>query len=250
MIAVVFTSSTSQHHTLHKMHALRAYAHPRVRTRPTLSSIAVLRPSSASFPKVLERPWFRRSNSCQAQTPSTPAPSQLHIPPANSHGISTLECDEELLHHYTSGRWLWNEKEQLARRYVKFNMDELSRIAVRVTGSKSCTQVQKLPEGNFSKVLLMIMDDGKEVIAKLPNPNAGHQHFTTASEVATMDYVRDCLCYVACVKIYSHSSLGPQCTQYPSTTGILVVYFERNPSWGRVYHHGKMSWDGTQQTMG
>ena len=34
------------------------------------------------------------------------------------------------------------------------------------------------------------MDDGKEVIAKLPNPNAGRAHFTTASEVATMDYVR------------------------------------------------------------
>ncbi|OQE19376.1 hypothetical protein PENFLA_c019G06276 [Penicillium flavigenum] len=34
------------------------------------------------------------------------------------------------------------------------------------------------------------MDDGKEVIAKLRNPNAGPQYFTTASEVATMDYLR------------------------------------------------------------
>jgi hypothetical protein len=54
--------------------------------------------------------------------------------------------------------------------------------------------VQKLPEGNFSKVFLITMDDGKEVIAKLPNPNAGRAHFTTASEVATMDYVRT-ICY-------------------------------------------------------
>ncbi|PPJ50761.1 hypothetical protein CBER1_07477 [Cercospora berteroae] len=37
----------------------------------------------------------------------------------------------------------------------------------------------------------MTMDNGKEVVAKLPNPNAGRQHFTTASEVATMDFVRN-----------------------------------------------------------
>lgn len=35
------------------------------------------------------------------------------------------------------------------------------------------------------------MDDGKELIAKLPNPNAGRGHYTNASEVATMDYVSD-----------------------------------------------------------
>jgi hypothetical protein len=33
------------------------------------------------------------------------------------------------------------------------------------------------------------MDDGQEVVAKVPNPNAGTPHFTTASEVATMEFV-------------------------------------------------------------
>ena len=33
------------------------------------------------------------------------------------------------------------------------------------------------------------MNDGKEVIAKVPNPNGGRPPFTTASEVATMDFV-------------------------------------------------------------
>ncbi|KGO36367.1 hypothetical protein PEX1_018120 [Penicillium expansum] len=56
-----------------------------------------------------------------------------------------------------------------------------------------CVEVQKLPEGKFNKVFLLTMDDGKEVIAKLPNPNSGPQYFTTASEVATMDYVRNVL---------------------------------------------------------
>lgn len=68
---------------------------------------------------------------------------------------------------------------------------------MQVTGSKSCIHVQKLPEGNFNKVFLITMDDGKEVIAKLPNPNSGRKHFTTASEVATMDYVRN-YSYVIC----------------------------------------------------
>lgn len=38
------------------------------------------------------------------------------------------------------------------------------------------------------------MEDGNEVIAKLPNPNAGKPHFTTASEVATMHFVFSPLC--------------------------------------------------------
>lgn len=33
------------------------------------------------------------------------------------------------------------------------------------------------------------MSDGHEIIAKLPNLNAGRPHFSTASEVATMDFV-------------------------------------------------------------
>ena len=41
----------------------------------------------------------------------------------------------------------------------------------------------------FNEAFLMSMDDGQEVIAKVPNPNAGVPHFTTASEVATLDFV-------------------------------------------------------------
>jgi hypothetical protein len=34
------------------------------------------------------------------------------------------------------------------------------------------------------------MNDGKVVIARLPNPNAGPPFYATASEVATMEFVR------------------------------------------------------------
>lgn len=53
----------------------------------------------------------------------------------------------------------------------------------------SCVGLTRLPEGNFNKTFLATMQDGRELIARLPNPNAGRPHYTTASEVATMDYV-------------------------------------------------------------
>jgi hypothetical protein len=36
----------------------------------------------------------------------------------------------------------------------------------------------------------MTMEDGKQVVAKVPNPNAGLSRLTTESEVATMEFVK------------------------------------------------------------
>jgi hypothetical protein len=35
------------------------------------------------------------------------------------------------------------------------------------------------------------MENGRQLVVKIPNPNAGPAHYTTASEVATMQFVRD-----------------------------------------------------------
>jgi hypothetical protein len=99
-------------------------------------------------------------------------------------------CGLEQFYNYTSGRWLWNEKYQLARRYVEFDLSGLLQVSAQAIKARSCVKVEKLPEGNFSKVFLITMDDDRELIAILPNPNAGHPHLTTASEAATMDYVQ------------------------------------------------------------
>lgn len=90
---------------------------------------------------------------------------------------------------YTAGRFLFEETKQMACRYIQFNMNELVHIAARSIASKSCVAVHKLPEGQHSKAFLLTMDDGKRVVAKIPNPNAGRPHYTTASEVATLDFV-------------------------------------------------------------
>jgi hypothetical protein len=47
----------------------------------------------------------------------------------------------------------------------------------------------KCIEGQYNKAFLMTMDNGAEVVAKIPNPNAGPAFYTTASEVATRHFV-------------------------------------------------------------
>lgn len=47
----------------------------------------------------------------------------------------------------------------------------------------------KFREGQYNKVFQLVMDNGAEVVAKIPNPNCGPAYYTTASEVATVDFV-------------------------------------------------------------
>ncbi len=90
---------------------------------------------------------------------------------------------------YTSGRWLWDEENALRERYRKFNVDELKRIAAKSIGAKSCASMSKLNEGGYNKVFRLVMDNGATVVARIPCPNAGPAISTTASEVATMEFV-------------------------------------------------------------
>lgn len=77
----------------------------------------------------------------------------------------------------------------MAQRHVKFDMNELCSAAATAVGSTYCSNVEKCADGMYNKAFILTMEDGKQVIAKVPNPNAGRPYFTTASEVATMDFV-------------------------------------------------------------
>jgi hypothetical protein len=50
-------------------------------------------------------------------------------------------------------------------------------------------KVLKCVEGQCNKALLLTMSTGQEIVAKTPNPNAGPSFYTTASEVATRQFV-------------------------------------------------------------
>jgi hypothetical protein len=99
-----------------------------------------------------------------------------------------LRYSEDLF-KYTRGRFVCNEEHELSQRQVRFDVHALARCAAEAVGAKSCVSIGKYPDGMYNKAMLLTMDDGSQVVAKVPNPNAGLPHFTTASEVATMDFV-------------------------------------------------------------
>lgn len=76
----------------------------------------------------------------------------------------------------------------MAQRHIKFDMNQLCQVAGNAVGKK-CVDVEKFADGMYNKAFLLTMHDDKQIVAKIPNPNAGLPHFTTASEVATMDMV-------------------------------------------------------------
>ncbi|GFF36307.1 hypothetical protein IFM58399_04507 [Aspergillus lentulus] len=85
------------------------------------------------------------------------------------------------LFNYTSGRWLINEVAQFQQRFVKFNFENLCHQASSLfSDATKCMRIVKL-EGNFNKAFLLTMDDGNEVIVKIPCPNAGPPSLTMES---------------------------------------------------------------------
>ncbi|KAJ0413319.1 kinase-like domain-containing protein [Aspergillus carlsbadensis] len=101
--------------------------------------------------------------------------------------------NNESLFGFTRGRFLTNERQELAQRHAPFNVDELAKLAAEATtgnGRRTCVGIEKLADGMHNKAIRFTMDDGFQVIGKVPNPNAGLPHYTTASEVATMDFMR------------------------------------------------------------
>ncbi|RAL14787.1 aminoglycoside phosphotransferase family protein [Aspergillus homomorphus CBS 101889] len=131
---------------------------------------------------------------CSSRSPS----SSLLAPSRPFHSIRTLSSAKNVsesddLFRYTSGRWLWNEEQRLQDRFVAFNVSELQTVAANSIGANKCVSITKLAEGGSNRAFLLKMDDGRSVIAKLPYPIAGPKYYTTASEVATMDFARTVL---------------------------------------------------------
>ncbi|KAJ5631942.1 hypothetical protein N7490_008281 [Penicillium lividum] len=109
----------------------------------------------------------------------------------------------------------FNEADRLNERYVKFRPAELQRIAGEAVQQDYCPDIAKLAEGGFNKLFLLRAKNGREVIARIPTPIAGPPHYTTASEVATMDFLRAVLKLpVPKVLAYSTSSDNPVGAEY------------------------------------
>ncbi|PYI35690.1 phosphotransferase enzyme family protein [Aspergillus indologenus CBS 114.80] len=122
-------------------------------------------------------------------TSPSPSPSRTSKPP-HPGIIDSDQHGDETLFAYTSGRWLWDEAAQLRKRYQPFNIEALKQAAARSVNAEVCVKLTKLPEGSYNKAFLLTMDNDVQVIAKIPNPYIP-QKFVTASEVATLEFLRN-----------------------------------------------------------
>ena len=112
-----------------------------------------------------------------------------------------------------SGRF--DENQRLKERYVRFDVQELMRAAAYAAKRDRCINISKMAEGGFNKVFLLTMDDGSEVIARIPTVIAGPRRFSTASEVATLGLARNILKLpVPAVLAYSCHMENPVGTEY------------------------------------
>ncbi|KZT67001.1 hypothetical protein DAEQUDRAFT_674027 [Daedalea quercina L-15889] len=92
---------------------------------------------------------------------------------------------------HTATRWLCNDEQERKLRYTTFNVEALERIACRTVNAERCASWVKIGEGSYNKVFLLRFDNGQQVVVRIPCPVDGNIELATASEVASMCYIRE-----------------------------------------------------------
>ncbi|GBF63939.1 hypothetical protein TMEN_6607 [Trichophyton mentagrophytes] len=93
------------------------------------------------------------------------------------------------LFSYTSRRFLYNEEVRLRERYVEFDVAALKEAVTKHTGAE-VINLMKLGEGGFNRVLAATLENGLQVVVKIPYPLSVPRRYATASEVATLAFLR------------------------------------------------------------
>lgn len=153
---------------------------------------------------------------------------------------TAIENENECLFRLTRGRFVVNESHEEAMRYQHFEPQELANVASEVTGGIPCVKLVKHADGLYNKVFLLTMRNGQEVIAKIPHRNAGLPHLTTASEVATMTFVRNVR---ASQETHVLTEIGSRRSEHTHTQSTCLVLEGRGELCGiRVHHYGEGAW--------
>lgn len=97
---------------------------------------------------------------------------------------------DETLFSYSSGRFLYNEQARLRERYVSFDASALEKAVAMHVGHRGVKNLVKISEGGFNRVLLATMEDGFQAIVKIPYWISVPKTYATASEVATLTFLR------------------------------------------------------------
>ncbi|KAL8662773.1 MAG: hypothetical protein Q9168_008206 [Polycauliona sp. 1 TL-2023] len=117
--------------------------------------------------------------------------SVLHLPPL-THSKAVMDDHEDVLFRDTSHRWLWNESARKAERYLEFNVLALKTAAARAMNRAEYEVViiRKHGEDSSKRTFTLTWLNGYELLAEMPLPEMVTKRYTTASAVATMDYIR------------------------------------------------------------
>ncbi|RAL11729.1 uncharacterized protein BO97DRAFT_470893 [Aspergillus homomorphus CBS 101889] len=111
------------------------------------------------------------------------------------------------LFSYTSGRYLYDENLRFEERYVEFDVKALEAIASSVV----CK----------NKTFILTMNDGFEVIVKIPYRHTVPKILTTESEVATLDFLRQK--GVPVPRVYAY------CSKPDNAVGTEYIIIEKAP---------------------
>ena len=132
------------------------------------------------------------------------SPSSIKYQSTMGELLQNSSVSSRELFSYTSGRYLYNEKLRLAERYVELSVEALQKVAAQSVTRDRVVDIRKLAEGGFNRVLLLTMEDGLEVIVKIPFSISVPRRLATESEVATLDFLRSK--GIAVPQVYAWSS--------------------------------------------
>ncbi|KAG5633761.1 hypothetical protein H0H81_005469, partial [Sphagnurus paluster] len=152
-------------------------------------------------------------------------------------GKNRQSRDPSLFFKPTSGRWFDNESWHQQQRTINFDIDALKAAAISsVAGAKCVVEMTKLPEGAHNRAFSILLDNQKEVVARLPTPLTGPPQIVTASEVATMRFARERL-GVPVPRVLSWSS-----DSSATAVGAEFIIMEKAPGIevGKVWHELSM----------
>ncbi|PYH85069.1 hypothetical protein BO82DRAFT_399017 [Aspergillus uvarum CBS 121591] len=97
-----------------------------------------------------------------------------------------------------------------------------------------------MADGMHNKAIRFTMDNRFQGVGKVPNPNAGLPHFTTASEVATMDF--GCISFLPCrgyfTRVFTLEEMRNR-PRYPGAQSSGVEFFDRQSGGGGAHPNGE-----------
>lgn len=110
----------------------------------------------------------------------------------------------------------YNDTRRRLERYLEFNVEELQRVAAESVGCglSDVIEMKKIAEGALNRVFRIDLRSGLRVIARIPYPISSPKCLATASEVATMDFLRAHGLPVPRIYSYSSNKHNPVGTEY------------------------------------